>query len=134
MARSALDAYRSAEKAAVSGRELEATALFKSARQLEAVQRSWDAPDRGARLDEALQYNIRLWTFFQTELSEADHPMPVELRKNLLELSKYVDKRTFEVMAFPDPAKLQVLININRQIGMGLSQKTETDAPVAVAG
>lgn len=134
MARSALDAYRSAEKAAVSGRELEATALFKSARQLEAVQRSWDAPDRGARLDDALQYNIRLWTFFQSELAETDHPMPLELRRSLLELSKFVDKRTFEVMAFPDPAKLQVLININRQIAMGLSQKAEADAPVAANG
>lgn len=134
MARSALDAYRSAEKAAVSGRELEATALFKSARQLEAVQRSWDAPDRAARLDEALQYNIRLWTFFQSELAEADHPMPIELRRNLLELSKFVDKRTFELMAFPEPAKLQVLININRQIAMGLSQKPDSEVVVAATG
>jgi flagellar protein FlaF len=133
MARSALDAYRSAEQAAVSGRELEATALFKAARQLEGVQRNWEAADRDARLDEALRYNTRLWTFFQGELAEPDHPLPIELRKNLLELSKYVDKRTFEVMAFPEPAKLQVLININRQIAMGLSQKVEAEAPVAAA-
>jgi flagellar protein FlaF len=134
MPRSPLDAYRSAEKAAVSGRELEATALFKSARQLEAVQRSWDAPDRATRLDEALRYNTRLWTFFQSELADADHPMPVELRRNLLELSRFIDKRTFEVLAFPEPAKLQVLININRQIAMGLSQKIEAEVQVAAAG
>jgi flagellar protein FlaF len=133
MAKSALDAYRTAEKATASGRELEAAALFKAARQLEAVQRSWEAADREQRLDDALRYNTRLWTFFQTELSEPDHPMPREIRINLLQLSKFIDKRTFETLAYPAPEKLQVLIDINRQIAMGLSVKTGEPEPAAGA-
>ena len=38
--------YESGTKAAPSGRELEAAALFKAARQMEACRRDWDAPGR----------------------------------------------------------------------------------------
>jgi flagellar protein FlaF len=133
MAKSALETYRTAEMAAASGRDLEAAALFKAARQLEAVQRGWDSSDRDGRLEEALRYNTRLWTFFQTELAEDDHPMPRELRLNLLQLSKFIDKRTFELLAHPEPSKLLALININRQIGMGLSTKAAEPEPAVSA-
>lgn len=127
----ALDAYEAAGKAASSNRELEAAALFKAARKLEAVRRAWDSPDRKEKLTEALRYNQRLWTFFQSELSVPDHEMLTELRVNLLRLSGFVDRRTFEIMAArkPDPDQLQVLIDINRNIAAGLSEKPGASSP-----
>ena len=119
---SARRTYESGTKAAPSGRELEAVALFKSARQLEACRHAWDAPGRAQRLDEALHFNQRLWTFFQTELAAPDCTLPLELRRNLLHISGFVDKRTFEMMASPTREGLQALIDIDRNIATGLSE------------
>jgi flagellar biosynthesis activator protein FlaF len=114
-------AYETAMKSTGSSRELEAAALFKAARQLEACQRAWESSDRPAKLKDALQYNQRLWTFFQSELGDPDHGLPVEIRVNLLRISTFVDKRTFEILAGPDAQKLQALIEINRHIAAGLT-------------
>jgi flagellar protein FlaF len=121
MFNSARQAYEQGTKTAVTSRQLEAAALFKCARMLEACQQAWDDPGRETSLDVALRHNMRLWTLFQAELARPEHEMPVEMRVNLLKLSRFVDRRTFEVMADPRPEKLQALIDINRNIGAGLS-------------
>ena len=118
---SARQAYEQGAKTAVTSRQLEAAALFKSARMLEACQQAWEEPGRAASLDAALRHNMRLWTLFQAELARPEHEMPLEMRVNLLNLSRFVDRRTFELMADPRPEKLQALIDINRHIGAGLS-------------
>jgi flagellar protein FlaF len=122
---SARRTYDSGTKAAPSGRELEAAALFKAARQLEACRHAWDAADRAQKLDEALRFNQRLWTFFQAELTESGCTLPLELRRNLLHISGFVDKRTFEMMATPTRDGLQALIDIDRNIASGLSTHVE---------
>jgi flagellar protein FlaF len=121
----AIDAYEAAGKAASSNRALEAAALFKAARKLEAVRRAWDALDRDDHLHAALRYNQHLWTFFQSELSVPDHEMLTSLRVNLLRLSAFVDRRTFEIMSArqPEADQLQVLIDINRNVAAGLSER-----------
>ena len=115
-------AYENAGKATDSSRELESAALFKAARMLEACERGWDAPDLAARLDEALRFNLRLWTFFQSELAQPEHEMPAEVRANLLRLSAFVDRRTFQLMARPERAMLSALIDINRNLASGLAE------------
>ncbi|MEK7315317.1 MAG: flagellar biosynthesis regulator FlaF [Candidatus Eisenbacteria bacterium] len=123
-------AYESSQKATSSGRELEAAALFKAARQLEAVKQYWDTPDRDVRLLEALRYNQRLWTIFQVDLERPDHGLPVELRQNLLRLAAFIARRSFELLSDPDREKLQALIDIDRNIASGLaSAPAETPAP-----
>lgn len=121
MFNSARQAYEQAAKTAVSSRELEASALFKCARMLEACQKAWDEPGRPAELEAALRQNMRLWTLFQAELASPDNRMPTDIRVNLLKISRFIDQRTFEVMADPRPEKLQALIDIDRNIGSGLS-------------
>lgn len=123
---SARRTYETGTKAAPSGRELESAALFKAARMLEGVRREWDTPGLTSRLDEALRFNQRLWTFFQAELSATDCALPVALRRNLLQISAFIDKRTFEMMAAPTPEGLQSLIEIDRQIAAGLSAPAAT--------
>ena len=115
------NAYEAGAKTAVTNRELEATALFKAARKLEACLSRWGAPGHAALLDEALRYNLRLWTLFQCELANPDHAMVPQLKRDLLRLSAIVDKNTFELMADPQPGKVQALIDIDRNIAMGLS-------------
>lgn len=120
MQNNSLKAYQSVENATLSGRELEASILSRSAARLSAVQKNWDAADREMMLDEALRYNQRLWTLFQAELLEEDNPMPTEIKRNLLSLSAFIDKRTFDVLAYPEQNKLNILIDINRNIAAGL--------------
>ncbi|MCP4716086.1 MAG: flagellar biosynthesis regulator FlhF, partial [Deltaproteobacteria bacterium] len=53
-------------------------------------------------------------------LKRSDHPMPVDIRRNLLQLSVVVDRVTFDILENPAPEKLTMLININRNIAAGL--------------
>jgi flagellar biosynthesis activator protein FlaF len=114
-------AYEAGNKATDSSRDLESTALFKAARLLQECQDRWDEPGHQERFEHALRYNQRLWTLFQTELARPDHEMIPSLRRDLLQISSYVDKRTFELMAVPDREKLGVLIEIDRNIASGLA-------------
>lgn len=115
-----LDAYRNVEKATLSQRDIEATVLTKAAMQLQAIKENWSVENDGALLEDALNYNQRVWTFFQAELSVEENPLPVDIKRNLLALSLFVDRRTFETLAYPAPDKLEVLININLNVAAGL--------------
>jgi flagellar biosynthesis activator protein FlaF len=115
-----LDAYRNVEKATLSQRDIEASVLNKAAMQLQAVKENWSRDDRSAELEDALNYNQKVWTFFQAELSMEDNPLPEEIKRNLLALSMFVDRRTFEALAYPAPEKLDILININLNVSAGL--------------
>jgi len=115
-----LKAYESVSNATRSGREIEAAVLTKAAMKLKACQDDWDAPDRDNRLDEALKYNQRIWSIFQSELSREDHKLPKKLRQDILRLAAFIDRRIFETMAFPAPDKLNIVININNNLAAGL--------------
>ena len=93
----------------------EAWALLESARELSRT--------RGGSADlflTALRRNWRLWTIFQASLLDPECAMPAEIRSNLLGLANFIDKRTAELLAKPDPGRVDALININVQIGEGL--------------
>jgi flagellar biosynthesis activator protein FlaF len=116
----ALKAYDSVNKSTMSGRDIEAEVLTQAALKLKDCQDHWEENDRGARLETALKYNQRIWTIFQAELEKPQHPLPHGLKVDLLRLSAFIDKRTFETMAYPAPEKLTILININHNIAAGL--------------
>ena len=116
-----LRAYESVSSSTTqSGREIEATVLTKAARKLRQCQEDWDAPDRDNRLEEALKYNQRIWSIFQSELSREDHQLPKKLRLDILRLAAFIDRRIFETMAFPAPDKLNIVIDINNNLAAGL--------------
>jgi len=115
-----LNAYRTVQKTTESGREIEALVLTRAAVKLAEIQRNWDSPDRDAKLDEALRNNQLIWSIFQGDLMKADNPLPKKLRQDILSLSAFIDKRTFEVMAQPAPEKLEVIINLNLNLAAGL--------------
>ena len=135
MFRSARMAYESGTKTTDSSRELEANALFRAARRLEACQQDWSSPERPALLDEALRNNQKLWTLFQDALADPANPLPAELKVNLLRLSAFIDRRTLELLAEPSPEKLQALIDIDRNVASGLAQRpAAATRPVPAAG
>lgn len=120
MANNPIGAYQSIEKDALSGRELEAHVLNRAAAMMADVRDNWSDEGISERLEEALRHNQKVWTFFQAEVTQADNPLPDEIKQNILALSIFVDKRIFETMAYPEPGKLNILIEINRNIAAGL--------------
>jgi len=114
-------AYQNTERSVMSGRETEARVLMKAALKLKVCQDNWESENRDDVLEEALIFNQQIWSIFQSELMREDHPMPKELRMDLLSLGALVDKRIYESMAYPSPEKLDTIININRNIASGLN-------------
>lgn len=114
------DAYVNTAKTGMSDREIEAAALTKAALLLQACQQNWDAPDRDRKLADALEFNQKLWSIFQASLDQPDHPMPLPLRRDIVRLGLFIDKRIFEVIAYPAADKLAVIIQINQNLAAGL--------------
>jgi flagellar protein FlaF len=115
-----IDAYKAEQSANMSGREIEAAALTHCALMLQDCQKIWDAPDRDAALAEVLRVNQVVWSILQSELVKDDNPLPIEIRQNILTLSVFIDNRIIQVMAFPEPGKLKILIDINTNLAAGL--------------
>ena len=117
---SGINAYQAVHKTTQSGRENEARVLTKAANKLRYCADNWDAADRRERLNEALTYNQRIWSLIQAELLDENNPLPKTIRESILNLSVLVDKRIFNVMAYPAPEKLKIIIDINLNIAAGL--------------
>jgi len=115
-----VNAYTVQQKENLSGRELEASVLSRAGLMLKSVKDNWGAPDRDQKLLEAVKFNQKVWSFFQAELSDPENPLPKNLREDILNLSIFIDKRLFEVLAFPDPEKLSIVIDIDFNIAAGL--------------
>lgn len=120
MQQNSVNAYTAIHKESLSGRELEASVLSKAGLMLKSVKDNWGAPDRDKKLLEAIKFNQKVWSFFQAELSDPENPLPKNLREDILNLSIFIDKRLFEVLAFPDSEKLAIVIDIDFNIAAGL--------------
>lgn len=120
-----VNAYTTMQKEHLTGRELEASVLSRAGLMLKQVKDNWGAPDRDVKLNEAIKFNQKVWSFFQAELSDPSNPLPKNLREDILNLSIFLDKRLFEVMAYPDPEKLAIVIDINFNIAAGLRVKVD---------
>lgn len=117
-------------------RELEGRVLLKSARMMQDLQREWD--NRTTELLEAtLFYNRQIWMlFYDTALENPEGSRPNDLRSNILNLANFIFKRELEILSDPQKEKINVLININKEVAAGLlsSQKrTEATPPVPPA-
>lgn len=120
MQNKSLGAYENVEKSTLGGRDLEAHVLLRAANMMAAARDSWGQPGHDERLEEVLTHNQKVWSFFQAEITQPDNPLPDEIKQNVLALSVFVDKRIFEIMAYPEPGKLDILIEINRNLAAGL--------------
>lgn len=109
-------------------REVEAWALTEAARRIVAASR--DGANQ-AGLRDALMLNQRLWTIFQVSVAETDCPLPDDLRRNIFSLSVIVDRQTTARLVDLDSAKLDILLDINRQVAAGLRERPKAaNAPI----
>jgi flagellar protein FlaF len=109
-------------------RQVESWALMETALRMKAAQKE---PMDEAVLLQAVRTNWRLWTIFQASLLDPESLVPIDIRNNVLSLSNFIDSHTADIIADPKPAKLDVLIRINREIAGGLM--TAPAAPPAEA-
>lgn len=121
---SPLDLYRKVEKETLSGRDLEASVLLKAAQKLVEARHRLSSENDVATLDDALRYNQRVWTLFQSELGEPGNALPQPIKQNLLALIGFIDRRIYALMADPVPERIDVLIDINRNIASGLQARS----------
>lgn len=116
-----ISGYAQTELAGMNEAELEIRALIRTASALNAIKENWETScsDLGTALDK----NRRLWSILASAMQEDDCPQPAEIKQNIINLASFIFKRTIEIMAKPEPQKLDILININMNIARGLSGK-----------
>jgi flagellar protein FlaF len=114
---------------ATSPRELEGRVLLRSAQFMIDLQAEWDAVTPEL-LDKTLTHNRHIWMMFVDNAIEDKSPdRPNSLRNNIANLGAFIFKHTIETLANPQKEKLNILIEINREIAAGLM----TTAPGAAA-
>ena len=117
-----MDHSQSYSQVQVSGlkqTELESRALVRTAGALNYLKEHWE--EQQGELSEVLEKNRKLWAILASAMKEEDCPQPLELTRNILSLAVFVFQRTVDILANPEPKKLDVLININMNLAKGLS-------------
>lgn len=118
----------SAQKHTPDQRELEGRVLLKAANMIKDLQDNWD-PNNGKALEETLMYNRQIWMmFYDTAIENKEGNSPNDLRSNIINLANFVFKRSLDIMAQPEKDKLNILININREIAAGLMTQQQNAA------
>lgn len=125
--------YEEVQRETLEGRELEASVLLRGAQKLTRCARNWEnrqTPEFRDKLENAIDFNQKLWTFLQVELGNPANPLAESLRLNLLELSHFIDQRIFALLSDRGTAEdLLSIARINEQIAQGLQSKTGNPYP-----
>ena len=94
----------------------------------ERLQKAQQLPNEDY-FEETLLYNQLIWTVIQSEMT-AENPLSEEIKANLVSLSIFVDKQTVKAIGTREPELLDTLIDINRNISLGLERRLpEQPAP-----
>lgn len=101
-----------------SSAEIDAMVLQEAAERLQKAQQK----PLSDFFEETLRYNQLIWTVIQTEMT-AENPLSSVIKANLISLSIFVDKQTPKAIGRRDPEMLDALIDINRNISLGLARK-----------
>lgn len=123
----ASSAYKQRQEVKSSNpREIEGRALVEASRRLMAA---YNDPENRALADDALDFNWQLWTIFQTEANEPSSPLPDEMRINILELCRFIDKSVIRFFANRQANRhlLKLFADMNQNIASGLFKKPEND-------
>ncbi len=117
-----------AKNLAGNQRELEARILLKSNRNIQQLVTIWDKRP-GDLLEETLKYNRHIWLlFYDTAIENKKEARPDALRSNIINLANFIFKREIDILANPEKDKLDVLMNINREIAAGLMENAANSA------
>lgn len=111
-------AYARVAQTALSPREAEAAVLIKAAGRLQAIQADW--ANQAPALNEALNFNQKVWVILSGAATAPESPLPVEIKTSIAELAAFVFKRMIDTLVEPSAEKLTALININQNLAAGL--------------
>ncbi len=117
MNKRAFQAYQKTCKSTPGGNSTLAQALTKAARLLD---RADPAAADGNEYVDALMFNRTLWTIIQADVTDDNNALPDDIKANILSLSLFVDRKTYEAAANPSRDGLVAMININRNMAEGL--------------
>ncbi len=109
------------ESRPLSTGEEDAFALLKSAMALSNAK----ASGNDSELVSALDDNLKLWVEIRTLVSKATHPMPQDIKDNLILLADFTAQKTFEFNGSMNVKTLDTLINTNLQICEGLLERMQ---------
>ena len=98
--------------------EVDAIVLRQAA---DSLQKAQQMPDDDY-FEQTLLYNQLIWTVIQSEMT-AENPLSEEIKANLVSLSIFVDKQTAKAIGTREPELLDTLIDINRNISLGLERR-----------
>jgi flagellar protein FlaF len=115
----AAKAYAKVATETASPRALEANLLLKAAAKLQSVHDTWN-DKKPSTLEDAIQYNKRLWSVLLDSVVQDDNKLPQQVRDNLTRLGVYVMAETFSLMTKPKPDHLKKIIKVNRSLAAGL--------------
>lgn len=116
-----------AQKNTPDQRELEGMVLLKSAKMIQDLYDDWDNANKDV-IEATLKYNRQVWMiFYDTALENPEGDRPNDLRSNIINLANFIFKREIEILGNPEKQKLEVLININREIAAGLMSKPQDE-------
>ena len=101
--------------------EQDAFALLKSAINLSNAK----ASGSDSELVSALDNNLKLWVEIRTLVSKSEHPMPQDIKDNLILLADFTAQKTFEYNGSMNIKTLDTLINTNLQICEGLLERMQ---------
>ena len=87
----------------------------------ERLQKAQQLPNEDY-FEETLLYNQLIWTVIQSEMTD-ENPLSEEIKANLVSLSIFVDKQTAKAIGTREPKLLDTLIEINRNISLGLERR-----------
>jgi len=119
----AFKAYGQVQKRTASDKGIEHALFLQITEALEEVARS-DSPSPSAKAD-AIHRNQQLWTLLTTDLLNPANSLPIDLKSRLLQLSKFVQKTSMEILS--GTGNIADLIEVNRPIIAGLAGSAQPD-------
>lgn len=118
----AFKAYGQVQQRTASDKGIEHALFLQITEALEEIVRS-GAPSPTARAD-AIHRNQQLWTLLATDLLNPANSLPIDLKSRLLQLSKFVQKTSMEVLS--GSGDIADLIEVNRPIIAGLGGSAQS--------
>ena len=113
----AYKAYGQVQQRTGSDKGIEHALFVQITEALETVA-STESPDASAKAD-AIYRNQQLWTLLATDLMNPANALPDELKANLLQLSKFVQKSSMQILS--GDGDIADLIEVNKPIIAGLA-------------
>jgi flagellar biosynthesis activator protein FlaF len=119
----AYKAYGQIQKRTGSDKGIEQALFVQITEALEDVARS-ESPTSAAKAD-AIYRNQQLWTLLATDLMGPANALPDDLKARLLQLSKFVQKTSMQILS--GEGDIADLIEVNKPIIAGLAGSTNPE-------